>query len=543
MIRALYSQWDGTRAIYSLEAERALDELSKFLMEGLELEKALDWMRHAGFDLAGMDFRVMGMEELLQELRQQANELMSGVNMDETFDDRWQQLNDLLELEGATQERENGIESSQWNDFRTRLDRMPRRLSEALENFRDHEWADADAEEAFQELLGDAEDISALEEFYARNKSRMQGPDGLDYEQALDLMRQVEAIAQLAQDLLDGNFENLSPDELRERLGEAGFQSIMILRDLEGTLDRAGYLRKGEAGLELTPRAIRRLGELALEDIYSTLKRGAAGSHETKHRGAGVVATERSRKYVFGEPAHLDAVGTLRNALRRGPASRDPISGRTALELGPDDLEVYDTDQLTETTTVLLLDMSWSMSWSGRWPAAKRVAVAMNHLIRTRYPRDHFFIVGFYTRARELTVRELPELSWNMTDPFTNLQDGLRVAQRLIGRHPSPNCQIIVITDGQPTAYFVGSELRVEWPNGYGGVSPRAIRETLREVARVTRKGITINTFMLDSAPELLRFVEQMTRINRGRAFYTTPDSIGEYIMVDYLTHKRRRIS
>jgi uncharacterized protein with von Willebrand factor type A (vWA) domain len=139
-------------------------------------------------------------------------------------------------------------------------------------------------------------------------------------------------------------------------------------------------------------------------------------------------------------------------------------------------------------------------------------------------------------------VRELAELTWNMSDPFTNLQEGLRLAELLIDRHPSGNPQIIVVTDGQPTAYFVGKELRVEWPNGYGGTSPRANRETLREVRRITRKGITINTFMLDDSAELMRFVESMTRINRGRAFYTTPGQLGEYVMVDYLSRKRRRI-
>jgi uncharacterized protein with von Willebrand factor type A (vWA) domain len=243
---------------------------------------------------------------------------------------------------------------------------------------------------------------------------------------------------------------------------------------------------------------------------------------------------------VFGQPAHLDAIGTLRNALRR-QASAGEIAG-PPLAIAPQDLEVFDTEQSTDTTTVLLLDMSWSMSWSGRWPAAKRVAIALDHLIRTRFPRDRFFVVGFYTRARELTIRELPELTWNMSDPFTNLQEGLRVAQRLIDRNPSPNTQIIVITDGQPTAYYVGEELRVEWPSGFGGISPRANRETLREVQRVTGKGITINTFMLDDSAELVRFVEGMTRINKGRAFYTTPNHLGEYIMVDYLGRKRRKI-
>lgn len=180
------------------------------------------------------------------------------------------------------------------------------------------------------------------------------------------------------------------------------------------------------------------------------------------------------------------------------------------------------------------------MSWAGRFPAAKRVALALDHLVRTRFPRDSFFIVGFYTRARELRVQDLPEATWNMGDPFTNLQEGLMVAERLISRHPSTSPQVIVITDGQPTAYFVGKELRVEWPMGFGGVSPRAARETLKQVHRLTRRGVTINTFMLDNAPELVSFVEQMTRQNRGRAFYTRPSQLGSYVMVDYMSKKRK---
>ena len=541
MRRVRYSRWDGQQQSWSLDAETALDELNRYLMEGLDLEQSLDWMRQQGFDLAGMDFRVMGLEELLQELREKARELLEPFNMDHTLDGPRAQLEEILDREESAQTEQSGIESERWNEFRERRDRLPRRLSEALAAFEDHEWADAQAEADFQELVDSLEDLSDLEEFYARNRSRLQGPKDLGYDEALELMRQIEGLAQLARDLMEGNFGEISPEQLSQFLSEESVQSFMILRDLEGSLERGGFVREGEGGLELTPRAIRRLGELALDEIYASLKRGGAGSHDTRQRGAGLVDTERSRPYVFGDPAHLDPIGTLRNALARGASLPGPGSG-SGLALEPDDLEVFETDQLTDTTTVLLLDMSWSMSWSGRWPAAKRVAVAMDHLIRTRYPRDHFFIVGFYTRARELRAHELPELSWNMSDPFTNLQDGLRVAQRLIDRHPSPNSQIIVITDGQPTAYFLGDELHVEWPSGYGGISPRANRETLREVQKVSAKGITINTFMLDDAPELMRFVEGMTRINKGRAFYTTPGQIGEYIMVDYMHRKRQRV-
>src|SRR5439155_9404815 len=178
----------------------------------------------------------------------------------------------------------------------------------------------------------------------------------------------------------------------------------------------------------------------------------------------------------------------------------------------------------TTTSTVLLLDMSWSMSWEGRFAAAKKVALAMESLIRARYPRDYFAIVGFFTRAVELKLKDLPEASWNMGDPFTNLQDGLRLASDLLARHPSRNQHIIVITDGQPTAYFLNKRLYCEWPLSFGGISMRAAQETLKEVERVTRKGIVINTCMLDDSPSLRAFVEKMTQINRARVLHTCPD-------------------
>ncbi len=150
-------------------------------------------------------------------------------------------------------------------------------------------------------------------------------------------------------------------------------------------------------------------------------------------------------------------------------------------------------------------------------------------------------MVGFFTRAVELKLKDLPEASWNMGDPFTNLQDGLRLASDLLSHHASRNKHIIVITDGQPTAYFLNKRLYCEWPLSFGGISMRAAQETLKEVERVTRKGITINTFMLDDSPSLRAFVEKMTAINRGRALYTRPDHLGEYMLVDYLSKKRKR--
>jgi len=541
-VRIVYSRWDGTRTAYSLSADQALNELSRYMMEGLTAQEALDWMQQGGFELAGMDFRVMGSEELIAELQQQLANLLESFNMERTFDERRERLRDLLEREERAVRAEKGLESSHWNDFKRREDQLPSELSRALERFRDYSFVDAEAESDYRELLESLEETRALENFAEANRRRLQGPTDLSYEDAVSLMESAELLQQLISDLREGNFEEVDAEALAQLLGDQAGQSILLLRDLTRSMEQSGYLREGEWGVELTPRALRRLGELALEDIYRNLDHGAFGGHETQKPGGGVVSTERSLPYEFGRPAHLDAIGTVRNALKRGAGQGIP--GRAGrVSIAPEDIEIYDADQLTETTTVLLLDMSWSMSWQGRWPAAKRVAVAMDHLIRTRFPRDRFFIVGFYTTARQLEVRELPELVWNMSEPFTNLQDGLRLAQRLIDRNPNPNKQIIVITDGQPTAYFREGELHVEWPHMRGGISPNATRETLLEVRRVTKKSIRINTFMLDNSPELLQFVEAMTRINKGRAFYTTPEHIGQYVMVDYLDRKRKRVA
>jgi uncharacterized protein with von Willebrand factor type A (vWA) domain len=284
----------------------------------------------------------------------------------------------------------------------------------------------------------------------------------------------------------------------------------------------------------LSPKGVRKIGQLALRDIYQGLLRDRPGTHVTDAKGAATLRPESTKRYRHGDPLNLDLVGTLKRAVARRPG--------TPLTLVPDDFQVYESDDATRTSTVLLLDMSWSMSWEGRFAAAKKVAMALESLIRSRYPRDYFAIVGFFTRAVELKLRDLPEASWNMGDPFTNLQDGLRLAGELLSRHPSSNQHLIVITDGQPTAYFSRGRLYCEWPLSFGGISMRAAQETLKEVERITRMGITINTFMLDDSPSLRAFVERMTRINRGRALYTRPDRLGEYLLVDYIGRKRKKI-
>jgi uncharacterized protein with von Willebrand factor type A (vWA) domain len=535
-----YSRWDGTQAEFTLDPKRALDALSELLMEGLSVEEALAWMRRSGFPLAGMNFRVMGVEELIEELRQQARELMQRYRMDHATDELRQKLGEILDREERAQREAHGLESQALNEFLERRHREHASLSDAIEAFREHAFRDEQAGEEFAELLAELERLRALEEFLRRHAAQFRGRESADYETAQQLREQIEALERMARALAEGRFEEVTPEQLREWLSEQAGQSLILLRNLERDLGEAGFLRAGEQGLELTPRAIRRIGAQALAAVYSQLRKGRSGGHETVHYGVGMRRPDETRPWTWGDAPDLHLVRTLLNAVQRRAAAGEATGPPLALER--DDLEVFECDYSTQTTTVLLLDMSWSMSWAGRFPAAKRVALALDHLIRTRFPRDHFFVVGFSTRARELPVQELPLVTWDMGDPFTNLQEGLLVAERLIGQHPSPSPQVLVVTDGQPTAYFQGRELRVEWPMGFGGVSPHAVAETLKTVRRVTRRGITINTFMLDDAPELVGFVERMTEINRGRAFFTSPNQLGSFLTVDYLNRRRSRI-
>jgi uncharacterized protein with von Willebrand factor type A (vWA) domain len=530
-----YSRWDGSQPEFSLDAESALDALSELMMEGLDAREALEWMRRHGFELAGLDIRVMGLEELVEELRAEADSLYERYRMDRAADDLRQRLEEILDREqGALRER-FGFESARMNDFLERR-HDEGSLADRIERFREHRFEDADAGEDFQELLEELERLRGLEDFLRRRGERFRGPEAADYETAQEIRERIEALERLARDLAEGNLEPISPEELRELLGEDAARSLVLIRDLESSLRRGGYLR--EEAPELTPRAIRRIGAAALADVYSALRKGLSGRHETPGRGVATPRPDETRPWRFGDALDLDIVRTLLNGVRR--RSADGPAG-LPVRLEADDFEIREMDYSTQTTTVLLLDMSWSMSWAGRFPAAKRVALAMDQLIRTRFPRDSFSVVGFSTRARELPIRELPEVSWDIGDPFTNLQEGLMVAQGLIRRRPSASPQILIITDGQPTAYFDRGQLRVEWPNGFGGISPHAVAETLGQVRRVTAQGITINTFMLDDAPELVGFVERMTQINRGRAFYTHPAQLGSFLMVDYISRRKLR--
>ena len=529
MLRVRYTAWDGTQEV-RLTVEQLFDKLGDFLSYTDDVQQALDWLLHQGFESEGT--RVLGLDDLLEELRNAMRERLQDVHLREAFAEIRERLDELLEEERDALER--GEQSERIQRKHERLNALPARLSEALEALRHYDFESELARRAFEDLLDDLGELKRLEEFQRRHADTLRGPQGLSFDEAIDLVNELERWKALEDALLAGQLDAIDPEALRDLLGTTAARSLELLRAMAGMLSGAGYVTQREGRTTLTPKGVRKLGQLALRDIYQGLLRDRSGGHQTDHRGITQRRPEETRPYAFGEAFELDVVATLRHALARGSVR--------PLRIEPGDFQVHATDRTTTSSTVLLLDMSWSMSWEGRFAAAKRVALALETLIRAKFPRDYFGIVGFYTRAVELKLRDLPEASWNMGDPFTNLQDGLRLAAELLVKHPSANQHVIVITDGQPTAYFLRGRLYCEWPLSFGGVSMRAAQETLKEVERVTRRGIVINTFMLDDSPSLRAFVERMTRINKGRALYTRPDRLGQYLLVDYLAKKKKRV-
>jgi uncharacterized protein with von Willebrand factor type A (vWA) domain len=373
------------------------------------------------------------------------------------------------------------------------------------------------------------------------DRVRFEGDEPLSLDSALAQIARLQAMERLEDALTDieapGDLADIDRNQVRELMGDDAVRDLDALDDLARRLEEAGYLTRDGERLELTPRGSRKIGQKVLDDLFARLQRDAFGGHRVDRGGRGGEREETTKPFEFGDPFHLDLRATLTNALAReenAPARR----GARGVRLTADDFEVFRTEQMTRTATVLLVDMSRSMLLRGCFLAAKKVAVALDTLIRTQYPRDHLSVIGFAYYAREIRPGALAELSWHGYEYGTNLQHGLLLARRILAREASANKEIVVITDGEPTAHFEGGQVEFSYPP-----TRRTITETLREVQRCTKEGITINTFMLERSRALAEFVAHMTKLNRGRAFYATPERLGEYVLVDFVGRRSKRVS
>ena len=362
----------------------------------------------------------------------------------------------------------------------------------------------------------------------------LSGDEELTLGEAMRLMerlREMEEVEDQLRSVRDWrDLERVDHDKIRELLGDDLAQDLDQLRQLTKLLEDAGYIQRTRRGYELTPRGVRKIGQKALQDIFQHLKKDRFGQHQLDRSGRGGERTDDTKPYEFGDPFLLHLPKTVMNAVYRDGAG-------SPVRLQPDDFEVFRTELVTQSSTVLMVDMSRSMLYNGCFTAAKKVALALDSLIRSQFPRDNLYIVGFSYVATELKPSMLPGISWDEYNYGTNMQHGFMLARQLLGRHKGGNKQIIVITDGEPTAHFDGTQVRFSYPPTY-----QTLQETLKEVARCTREQIVINTFMLERSPYMAGFVSEMAKINRGRAFFATPDHLGEYILVDYVANKRTRV-
>ncbi|MFI5041096.1 MAG: hypothetical protein ACHQNA_04490 [Acidimicrobiales bacterium] len=357
------------------------------------------------------------------------------------------------------------------------------------------------------------------------------GQDPLGFSEAAGLMGELGDMDALEQVLRNaqsnpGALAEVDLDRARDLLGQDASASLEQLANLARQLEQAGLIEQREGRLELTPRGLRKIGENALSDLFRHMAKDKMGRHTTDRSGVGHERAYETKPYEFGDPFNLSIERTVRNAVARA-------GGGTPVRLVPDDFEVERTESLTRGSTVLMLDLSLSMPMRDNFLAAKKVAMALHSLISSQFPRDYLGLVGFSEVARELKPEQLPEVSWDFVYG-TNMQHGLLLSRRLLSRQ-SGTKQIIMITDGEPTAHIQA--------NGEPFFSYPPVQETvdatLAEVMRCTREGICINTFMLDATTYLKGFVEKLTQMNRGRAFFTTPETLGSFVLVDFIEQKR----
>jgi uncharacterized protein with von Willebrand factor type A (vWA) domain len=426
------------------------------------------------------------------------------------------------------------------------IDSLARRAAAAqrlLDSLTPEQRAELDAlmSQAMQQA-GLADEMARLQQGLrsARPDLRWGGRQRMDGEQPMGFADATGALAELADldqldDLLGQDYPGASLDDIDEELieralGRAAVDDLGQLRRIERELREQGYLRRGTDGLKLTPRALRRLGTTALRRVFDVLESRGRGSHDVRDAGAAGEVTGASREWRFGDEQPLDVVRTVRNAVQRTAAAGAPLG------LASDDFEVVETERRSSAAVALLVDMSYSMELRGTWGEAKTTALALHALISTKFPQDAIEIIGFSDYARVMTTGALVEHDWDRVQG-TNLQHGLILARRHLDKHRDSEPVILVITDGEPTAHLARDGFAdFAWPP-----TRETIAATLAEVERCTRRGATINVFMLDDDPRLVEFMREVGRRNGGRVFLPKPGALGEFVVADYLRARRGR--
>ena len=500
------------------------------------------------------------MEKLKQQLMEQQFEQISDAMKNTTPEDM-QRMKEMMKALNEMIDRHNRGEDERFDEFMEKFGDFfpgnPQSFDELMEQIAQQMQAaqqmmnsmSPEQRQQLMELQQMLLDDSELQGEMAQLSSNMQQMfpglgqgegyemegDPMGFEQAMQAMRDLGELDRL-EDLMNNpaspqQLAEADMDRVRDIMGDEVANSLEKLSALVREMERDGLIRQRDGKLEITPRGMRHIGSKALRDIFSKLQKDKPGQHQQHREGQGVERTFETKQFEFGDPFNLDLQRTIRNGLRRQGSG-------TPVRLHPDDFEIERTEHITRSATVLLLDASYSMYRDDRWGPAKKVAVALQSLMSSQYPRDYLGILLFGHLAWPVTPDELMEA----TPPGmqgTNMHHAMATARRML-RGQSGNKQIIMITDGEPTAHITPDGR--PWFTYFDGweANQLTVEATLREVNRCTRENIVINTFMLDADRSLVAFVEQMTSINGGRAFMTDAHNLGNYVMVDFLDHKRR---
>ena len=507
----------------SKEAKQRFDQLMDKLRDQL-MQQMVDQMSGAmgGMtpeDMARMKDMMAALNEMLEK-HQRGDEPGFEQFMQEYgdfFPENPETVEELLEQMAKRMAAMQAMMNSMTPEQRAQLQQLSDQLMEDM----DLQWQ-------MQQLSGNLQQM--FPQLNWNESYDFEGQDPMGFQQAMQAMQDMGDLDQLENLLRNaaspGALAEADMDRVRDLMGDDAAKSLERLAQLTKQLEEAGLIEQKEGRLEMTPKGLRKIGANALRDLFSKLAKDTLGQHDTSNLGQGHERTYDTKAYEYGDPFQLDLNRTIRNALRRG-------GGGTPIKLDPSDFEIERTEHVTRSSTVLMLDLSLSMPMRDNFLPAKKVAMALHSLITSQFPRDYLGIVGFSETARVLTAEQLPEVSWDFVYG-TNMHHGFTLARKLLARE-SGTKQIIMITDGEPTAHIMD--------NGMPFFNYPPVRETveatLREVVRCTKEQIRINTFGLGADGSLRHFIEQLTQINRGRAFFTTPENLGDYVLVDFMQGKR----
>ncbi|MBU3700852.1 MAG: hypothetical protein FGM58_02230 [Acidimicrobiia bacterium] len=510
----------------SSEAREKFDELMDRLREQL-MQQYVDQMSGAVENMTPED--MARMKDMFAELNHMLEQRQRGEEPDfdgfmerfgDFFPENPQNLDELLEIMAQRMAAAQAMLNSMTPEQRAQLQALSDQLLEDM----DLRWQ---LDQLGQNLA------QAFPDMNWNRRYDFSGDQPMNMADANQLLQQLGDIDQL-ENLLKGAtnpgaLAEVDLDRARQLLGDEAARSLEQMAELARRLEESGLVENKEGRLELTPRGIRQLGQNALDELFTKLDMDKAGQHEMPRIGTGHERDHSTKQYEFGDPFNLDIGRTVRNAIQRAGSG-------TPVRLTPEDFEIERTEHLVRSSTVLMIDLSLSMPMRGNFLPAKKVTMALHALITSRFPRDYLGLVGFARRAEELKPELLPEVSWDF-DYGTNMHEAFMIARRLLARQTGTK-QIIMITDGEPTAHVMGNgQVFFDYPT-----RPETRDATLRQVMLCTKDGITINTFMLDPNPYLTDFVEAMSRLNGGRAFFTTPEDLGDYVLVDFLQNKREML-